>query len=210
MILLTCLPGEYRNARKRTGHMWLAFTDSNNKSPMVTLKTAPFEKSFRMPCVSMKSAIQRALVCLALLLPLSGCGVFLPYVYDAGKLEDHLAVATPKEQVLKNLGKPDRVVQDDGQQAIWEYRLYPKGESFRMPDDLLEGWAALTGTLVHIATGTFTEGVHRTIGLAIGVVIGAQIGARLSERIRGRWIIRGLTLALGLVSIRILFVALGN
>jgi hypothetical protein len=69
---------------------------------------------------------------------------------------------------------------------------------------------ALTGTLVHIATGTFTEGVHRTIGLAIGVVIGAQVGARFSERIRGRWIIRGLALALGLVSIRILFVALGK
>lgn len=69
---------------------------------------------------------------------------------------------------------------------------------------------SLTGTLVHIATGTFTEGVHRTIGLAIGVVIGAQIGARLSERIRGRWIIRGLAIALGLVSIRILFAALGK
>jgi len=72
--------------------------------------------------------MQRALVCLMLLLSVSGCGVFLPYMYDAGKLEDRLAVSTPKEQVLKNLGEPDRVVQDDGQQAIWEYRLYPKGE----------------------------------------------------------------------------------
>jgi len=72
--------------------------------------------------------MQRALVYLLLLLPLSGCGVFLPYMYDAGKLEDRLTVSTPKEQVLKNFGKPDRVVQDDGQQAIWEYRVYPKGE----------------------------------------------------------------------------------
>jgi hypothetical protein len=63
-----------------------------------------------------------------LLLPVSGCGVFIPYMYDAGKLEGRLAVSTPKEQVLKNFGKPDRVVQDDGQQVIWEYRLYPKGE----------------------------------------------------------------------------------
>jgi hypothetical protein len=63
-----------------------------------------------------------------LLLPMSGCGVVLPYMYDAGKLEDRLAVSTPKEQVLKSFGKPDRVVQDDGRQAIWEYRLYPKGE----------------------------------------------------------------------------------
>ena len=74
------------------------------------------------------SAVRRALLSLILFLPLSGCGAVLPYMYDAGKLDDRLAVSTPKEQVLKNFGKPDRVVQDDGQQAIWEYRLYPKGE----------------------------------------------------------------------------------
>jgi uncharacterized membrane protein YfcA len=66
---------------------------------------------------------------------------------------------------------------------------------------------ALTGTVVHILTGTFAHGVHRTIALAIGVVIGAQIGARLSERMRGNWIIRGLALALGVVGLRILVVA---
>ncbi len=66
---------------------------------------------------------------------------------------------------------------------------------------------ALTGTLVHIATGTFAHGVHRTIALAIGVLIGAQIGARLSERIQGRWIIRGLAIALGVVGLRILAIA---
>ena len=66
---------------------------------------------------------------------------------------------------------------------------------------------ALTGTLVHIATGTFVHGVHRTIGLAIGVLLGAQIGARLSEKIRGRWIIRGLAIALGVVGLRILAIA---
>jgi hypothetical protein len=95
---------------------------------MANLKTAPFEETFRIPFGNRKSALQRALVCLILLLPLSGCGVVLPYMYDAGKLEDRLAVSTPKEQVLKSLGKPDRVVQDDGQQAVWEYQLYPKGE----------------------------------------------------------------------------------
>src|SRR5262245_58905764 len=86
------------------------------------------EKTLRIPCGNQTSAVQRALLCLMLFLPLSGCGVFLPYMYDAGKLDDRLAVSTPKEQVLKNFGKPDRVVQDDGQQAIWEYLLYPKGE----------------------------------------------------------------------------------
>lgn len=63
---------------------------------------------------------------------------------------------------------------------------------------------ALTGTVVHIASGTFTHGVHRTVALAIGVLIGAQIGARLSEKIRGNWIIRGLAIALGIVGLRIL------
>lgn len=67
---------------------------------------------------------------------------------------------------------------------------------------------ALTGTVVHIATGSFNHGVHRTIALAIGVLLGAQIGARLSEKIRGRWIIRGLAIALGVVGLRILAMAL--
>jgi PDZ domain-containing protein len=72
--------------------------------------------------------MKRALTCLLSLLPLAGCGVLLPYMYDAQKLQDRLAVPMPKEQVLKRLGSPDRVVQDDGQQTIWEYRLYPRGE----------------------------------------------------------------------------------
>jgi uncharacterized membrane protein YfcA len=63
---------------------------------------------------------------------------------------------------------------------------------------------ALTGTLVHILTGTFTHGVHRTIALAIGVALGAQLGAHFSQKIRGTWIIRSLAIALGLVGIRIL------
>jgi uncharacterized protein len=66
---------------------------------------------------------------------------------------------------------------------------------------------ALTGTLVHIMTGTFNHGVHRTIALSIGVLLGAQIGARLSEKIQGSWIIRGLAIALGVVGLRILTIA---
>lgn len=67
---------------------------------------------------------------------------------------------------------------------------------------------ALTGTVVHIATGAFHHGIRRTIALAIGVLIGAQLGATLSKRVRGVWIIRGLAIALGLVGIRILVRAL--
>ena len=66
---------------------------------------------------------------------------------------------------------------------------------------------ALTGTVVHILTGTFDHGVHRTIALAIGVVLGAQIGARLSEKLQGGWIIRSLAVALGIVGLRILAVS---
>jgi len=87
-----------------------------------------YEKPFRMLCGDQTGAMQRGLVCLLLFLSLSGCGVFFPYLYDTEKLEGGLAVSMPKEQVVKTLGKPDRVVQDNGQQTIWEYRLYPKGE----------------------------------------------------------------------------------
>ena len=68
---------------------------------------------------------------------------------------------------------------------------------------------ALTGTIVHIATGSFSHGgVYRTIFLGIGVLFGAQVGASFSTRVRGVWIIRGLAVALSLVGIRILIMAL--
>jgi len=63
---------------------------------------------------------------------------------------------------------------------------------------------ALTGTLVHIWTGTLQEGARHTLSLSIGVLLGAPIGAYLSGRIQGLWIVRSLSLALGLVGIRIL------
>lgn len=67
---------------------------------------------------------------------------------------------------------------------------------------------ALTGTIVHIITGSFSRGVFRTIALAIGVLLGAQVGALLSNRVHGKWIIRGLAIALGFVGIRVLIIAL--
>ena len=68
---------------------------------------------------------------------------------------------------------------------------------------------ALTGTIVHIATGSFSHGgVRETIYLAIGVLLGAQGGAWLSARVHGLWIIRGLAAALAFVGIRILILAL--
>jgi hypothetical protein len=61
-------------------------------------------------------------------LGISGCGVALPYLYDAAALEDRLSVSMPKEEVIKKLGRPSRIIQDDAGLAVWEYRLYSKGE----------------------------------------------------------------------------------
>lgn len=66
---------------------------------------------------------------------------------------------------------------------------------------------ALTGTLVHVLTGSFHHGVRRTICLAIGVVVGAQFGAYLSNKMPGGWIIRILAVALAFVAVRILLLA---
>ncbi|OGC01215.1 hypothetical protein A2V82_08795 [candidate division KSB1 bacterium RBG_16_48_16] len=67
---------------------------------------------------------------------------------------------------------------------------------------------ALTGTTVHILTGSFTHGIRRTTALAIGVLIGAQVGALLSHRVKGSWIFRALAIALAFVGVRILLMAL--
>jgi uncharacterized membrane protein YfcA len=68
---------------------------------------------------------------------------------------------------------------------------------------------ALTGTVVHIVSGSFAQGgVRRTIFLAVGVLLGAQLGALLSSRVRGPWIIRGLAVALAFAGIRIFLMAL--
>jgi hypothetical protein len=63
---------------------------------------------------------------------------------------------------------------------------------------------ALTGTLVHVATGVFAHGVRRTAILAVGVVLGAQAGARTSNRVGGKSIIRALALAMVFVGIRLI------
>lgn len=67
-----------------------------------------------------------------------------------------------------------------------------------------------TGTLAHVATGTFHHGVRRAAALAVGVLIGAQFGARLSNRVGGAWIMRALAVSLGLVGVRLVVQALGG
>lgn len=68
---------------------------------------------------------------------------------------------------------------------------------------------ALTGTIVHISTGSLAkDNIRLTICVVIGVLFGAQGGAALSNHMRGRWIIRALAIALLFVGIRILIQAL--
>jgi hypothetical protein len=63
---------------------------------------------------------------------------------------------------------------------------------------------ALGGTVTHVVTGVFTQGLRRILLLGVGVMAGAQLGAFLSPRLKGRWILRGLSLALLLAGVRIL------
>ena len=64
-----------------------------------------------------------------------------------------------------------------------------------------------TGSMVHIAQGSFHHGALRTAALAIGVLIGAQLGAHFSIKVKGALITHSLATALVLVGIRILFEA---
>lgn len=69
---------------------------------------------------------------------------------------------------------------------------------------------ALAGTLVHVGSGVFAHGVHRTVYLAAGVLAGAQIGAHLSGTLKGRGIILSLAAALVLAGARILYQAVAG
>ena len=64
--------------------------------------------------------------CLLTLLFLPGCGVIYSYINNEDKLDDRLSVPMSREQVLDKLGKPDKVITDDGRQITWEYPLYSR------------------------------------------------------------------------------------
>jgi uncharacterized membrane protein YfcA len=64
-----------------------------------------------------------------------------------------------------------------------------------------------TGSMVHVAQGSFHHWALRTAALAIGVLSGAQLGAHFSNKVKGALITNSLATALVLVGIRILFEA---
>src|SRR5262245_9037299 len=53
---------------------------------------------------------------------LSGCGVGYTIIKSESKL-DKLSVPMTKAQVVEEIGRPDRVLRDDGRLLVWEYSL---------------------------------------------------------------------------------------
>lgn len=60
-----------------------------------------------------------ALVALSIL---AGCGVGYTIIKSEAKL-DRLAIPMTKTQVVDAIGRPDRVLRDDGRMLVWEYSL---------------------------------------------------------------------------------------
>ena len=68
------------------------------------------------------SAFIRTLVIVGLAITLSACGVAYTIVKSESKL-DRLAVPMTKAEVIDHVGRPDRVLRDDGRLLVWEYSL---------------------------------------------------------------------------------------
>ncbi len=67
---------------------------------------------------------------------------------------------------------------------------------------------SLTATVMHVIDGALGwQEAPRVLAIAAGAVAGAQLGAQMSTHVHGRWIMRSLAIALGLVGVRILIVA---
>jgi hypothetical protein len=62
------------------------------------------------------------LVIVGLASTLSACGVAYTIVKSESKL-DRLAVPMTKAEVINQIGRPDRVLRDDGRLLVWEYSL---------------------------------------------------------------------------------------
>ena len=68
------------------------------------------------------SAFIRTVVIVGLASTLSACGVAYTIVKSESKL-DRLAVPMTKAEVIEQIGRPDRVLRDDGRLLVWEYSL---------------------------------------------------------------------------------------
>jgi hypothetical protein len=80
-----------------------------------------------MPIQQAVPSIQRSAFILSLVIvglagTLSACGVAYTIVKSESKL-DRLAVPMTKAEVIDQIGRPDRVLRDDGRLLVWEYSL---------------------------------------------------------------------------------------
>lgn len=80
-----------------------------------------------MPMQQVVPSVQRSrfiltLVIVGLASTLSACGVVYTIVKSESKL-DRLAVPMTKAEVIDQIGRPDRVLRDDGRLLVWEYSL---------------------------------------------------------------------------------------
>ena len=68
------------------------------------------------------STFIRTLAIVSLASTLTACGVAYTIVKSESKL-DRLAVPMTKAEVVEQIGRPDRVLRDDGRLLVWEYSL---------------------------------------------------------------------------------------
>lgn len=68
----------------------------------------------------------RDMCLVTIILSLGGCGVVYSYVHNEDKLDQPLSMLMTQTDVETTLGKPGKVVRDDGQILVWEYRLYSR------------------------------------------------------------------------------------
>lgn len=73
------------------------------------------------------SAFIRTVVIVGLAGMLSACGVAYTIVKSESKL-DRLAVPMTKAEVVEQIGRPDRVLRDDGRLLVWEYSLTARNQ----------------------------------------------------------------------------------
>ena len=68
------------------------------------------------------SRLAIAVIAFCLASSFSACGVAYTIIKSESKL-DRLAVPMTKAEVIEQIGRPDRVLRDDGRLLVWEYSL---------------------------------------------------------------------------------------
>jgi len=74
-----------------------------------------------------RSSILVTIVTVYVVTVLSGCGVGYTIIKSESKL-DKLSVPMTKGQVVDEIGRPDRVLRDDGRMLVWEYSLTARNQ----------------------------------------------------------------------------------